>query len=161
MNVKRLRILRGFLPRLEAGFNIPERAKAGEEPAGHVRRPGHGFVTEVTSGGGIMDGTGRMGGFASNQALRRVRDGTLKSAAQDRICDAWGFSSQTVPFWKGPSGPYAWLRPDNRFVLADLDGWVCPMLLDAVWQPESETAQEEPRAGRPTPIPPLVSFCEA
>ena len=92
-----------------------------------------------------MDGTGRMGGFAWNQALKkRVRDGTLRSAAQDRISAAWGFSSRTVPFWKGPSGPFAWVRPDSRFVLADLDGWGCPVLLDAVWRPENETAQEEP-----------------
>ena len=139
---KPLRILRGFLHRLEAGFNTPSRVKTGEGTGSHVTRPGHGFVTEITSGGGIVDGTGRMGGFAWNQALRRMRDGTLRSAAQDRICDAWGFSSRTAPFWRGPSGPFAWVRPDNRFVLADLDGWGCPVLLDAVWRPENETAQE-------------------
>ncbi len=144
MRVKPLRILRGFLHRLEAGFNTPRRVKAGEGTASHVTRPGHGFVTEITSGGGIVDGTGRMGDFAWNQAVRRVRDGTLKSAAQDRICDAWGFSPWTVPFWSGPSGPFAWVRPDSRFVLADLDGRGCRVLLDAVWRPENETSQEEP-----------------
>ena len=144
MRVKPLRILRGFLHRLEVGFNTPRRVKAGEGEASHVTRPGHGFVTEITSGDGIVDGTGRMGDFAWNQAVRRVRDGTLRSAAQDRICNAWGFSSQTVPFWSGPSGPFAWVRPDSRFVLADLDGWGCPVLLDAVWRPENETAQEKP-----------------
>ena len=138
-----LRILRGFLHRLEAGFTVPRRVMAGQEPASHVTRPGHGFVTEITSSDGIVDGTGRIGGFAWNQVLRRVRDGTLKSAAQDRICDAWGFSARTVPFWKGPSGPFAWVRTDGRFVLADLDGWGCPVLLDAVWRAENETAQEE------------------
>ena len=143
MRVKPLRILRGFLHRLEAGYNTPCRVKAGEGTACHVTRPGHGFVTEITSGDGIVDGTGRMGDLAWNQALRRVRDGTLRSAAQDRICNAWGFSLRTVPFWRGPSGPFAWVRPDSRFVLADLDGWGCPVLLDAVWRPEDETAQEE------------------
>ena len=143
MRVKPLRILRGFLHRLEAGFNTPSRVKAGEGTASHVTRPGHGFVTVITSGGGIVEGTGRMGGFAWNQALKRVRDGTLRSAAQDRICDAWGFSSRPAPFWGGPSGPFAWVRPDNRFVLADRDGWGCPVLLDAVWRPENKTAQEE------------------
>ena len=144
MKVKPLRILRGFLHRLKAGFNTPERVKAGEEAAGHVTRRGHGFVTQITSGGGIVDGTGRMGDLAWNQALRRVRDGTLRIPVQRRISDAWGFSLRTLPFWKGPSGPYAWLTPDNRFVLADLDGWGCPVLLDAVWRPENNTAQEEP-----------------
>ena len=145
MQVKPLRILRGFLHRLKAGFNRPRRAKAGEEMARHVTRPGHGFVTEITSGDGIVDGTGRMGDFAWNQALRRVRDGTLRGVAQDRICKAWGFSwPAMVPFWRGPSGPFAWLRPDSRFVLADDDGWGCPVLLNAVWRPENETAQGEP-----------------
>ena len=143
MKVKPLRILRGFLHRLEAGFNTPGHVTAGEGTARHVTRPGHGFVTEITSGDGIVDGTGRMGGFAWNQALRRVRDETLKAPAQDRICDARGFSSQTVPFWSGPSGPFAWVRPDNRFVLADLDGWGCPVLLDAVWRPENETPRRK------------------
>ena len=143
MKVKPLRILRGFLHRLETGFNTPRHVKAGEGTAHHVTRPGHGFVTEITSGGGIVGGTGRMGGFAWNQALRRVRDGTLRCAAQDRICDAWGFSSRTVPFWRGPSGPFAWVRPDSRFVLADLDGWGCPVLLDAVWRPENETPRRK------------------
>ena len=78
MKVKPLRILRGFLHRLDAGFNTPERVRAGGEMAGHVTRPGHGFVTQITSGGGIVDGTGRMGGLAWNQALRRLRDGTLR-----------------------------------------------------------------------------------
>ena len=144
MRIRPLRVLRGFLHRLEAGFNVPRRVNAGEDGANHVSRPGHGFVTEITSADGIVDGTGQMGGFAWNPALRRVRDGTLKSAVQDRICHAWGFSSRTAPFWKGPSGPFAWVRPDGRFVLADLDGWGCPVLLDAVWRPEIETTQEEP-----------------
>ena len=143
MNVKPLRILRGFLHRLEAGFNVPHRVEAGEDTASHVTRPGHGFVTEINSGSGIVDGTGRMGGFAWNQTLKRVRDGTLKSAAADRICDAWGFSPRTVPFWKGPSGPFAWVRPDNRFVLADFDGWGCPVLLDAVWRSKNGTAEAD------------------
>ena len=144
MGVKPLRILRGFLHRLDAGFNTPCRVRAGEGTASHVTRPGHGFVTEITSGGGMVDGTGRMGDLAWNQAVRRVRDGTLRSAVQDRICKAWGFSMGNVPFWRGSSGPFAWVRPDSRFVLADLDGWGCPVLLDAVWRPENETAQEEP-----------------
>lgn len=144
MRVKPLRILRGFLHRSEAGFSAPRRVKAGEGTASHVTQPGHGFVTEITSGDGIVDGTGRMGDFAWRQAVRRVRDGTLKSAAQDRICNAWGFSSQNVPFWSGPSGPFAWIRPDSRFVLADLDGWGCPVLLEAVWRPDNGTAGEEP-----------------
>ena len=143
MEVKPLRILRGFLHRLEAGFNTPRRVKAGEATAIRVTRPGHGFVAVVTSGDGIVDGTGRMGDFAWNQALRRVRNGTLKIAAQKRICNVWGFSSRTVPFWQGSSGPFAWVRPDRRFVLADCDGWGCPVLLDAVWRPEDEPAQEE------------------
>ena len=144
MRVKPLRILRGFLHRLEAGFNAPRRVKAGEGTASSVTRPGYGFVTQITSGGGIVDGTGRMGDLAWNPAVRRVRDGTLRSAAQDRICNAWGFSSRTLPFWSGPSGPFAWVRPDSRFVLADLDGWGCPVLLDAVWRPEKEIPQKEP-----------------
>lgn len=140
MKVKPLRILRGFLHRLEAGFNAPRRVRAGEGTASRVTRPGHGFVTEITSGDGIVDGTGRMGDFAWKPALRRVQNGTLKIAAQKRISNAWGFSSRTVPFWKGSSGPFAWVRPDSRFVLADLDGWGCPVLLDAVWRPENEPA---------------------
>ena len=144
MRVKPLRVLRGFLHRFEAGFNTPRRVKAGGGTASQVARPGHGFVTEITSGGGIVDGTGRMGDFAWNKAVRRVRDGTLKSAAQDRICDAWGFSRRTLPFWSGPSGPFAWVRPDSRFVLAELDGRGCPVLLDAVWRLENETSQGQP-----------------
>ena len=150
MKARPLRILRGFLYRLEAGFNTPRRVRAGDEGARHVTRPGHGFVTEITSGDGILDGTGvdgtgRMRDFAWDQALRRVRDGSLRSAAQDRICDAWGFSLRTaLPFWTGASGPFAWVRPDSRFVLADPDGSGCPVLLTAVWRPEKETAQEEP-----------------
>ena len=144
IRVKPLRILRGFLHRLEAGFNTPRRVKAGEGTASRVTRPGHGFVTEITSGHGIVHGTGRMGDFAWNQAVRR-RDGTLRIAAQGRISNAWGFSMGNVSFWSGSSGPFAWVRQDSRFVLADLDGWGCPVLLDAVWRPEDETAHEEPR----------------
>ena len=140
MKVKPLRILRGFLHRLEASVNTPGRVNAGEGTASHVTPPGYGFVTQITSGGGIVDGTGRMGGFAWNEALRRVRDGGLTKAAQRRICDVWGFSLRIAPFSIGRSGPHAWVRPDSRFVLADLDGWGCPVLLDAVWRPE--TAQE-------------------
>ena len=143
MRIKPLKILRGFLHRLEAGFGTPRRVKAGDERASRVTRPGHGFVTLITSMDGIVDGTGRMGGFAWKQPLRRVRDGNLKIAAQHRICAAWGFSLRNKPFWTGPSGPYAWVRRDSRFVLADLDGWGCPVLMDAVWRPESETAQDE------------------
>ena len=134
LQLRPLRILRGFLYRLQAGFNIPCRVEAGEGTARWVKRPGHGFVVDITSGGGVVDGTGRLGGFAWHQSLRRLRDGTLTCAAQDRICCAWGLTSASLPFWRGPSGPFAWLTPDNRFVLADLAGWGCPVLLDAVWR---------------------------
>ena len=113
---------------------VPCRVEAGEGTARWVKRPGHGFVVDITSGGGVVDGTGRLGGFAWHQSLRRLRDGTLTCAAQDRICCEWGPTSASLPFWRGPSGPFAWLTPDNRFVLADLDGWGCPVLLDAVWR---------------------------
>ena len=139
MNVRPLRILRGFLQRLDAGYGRPQRVNASQETASHVKRPGHGFVTVVTAGGGILDGTGTMGGFAWNDALRR-KDGTLKATVQDRICAAWGLTSNGPAFWNGPSGPFAWTRPDGRFVLANTDGWGCPVLLDAVWHSNEEAS---------------------
>ena len=133
MNVRPLRVLRGFLQRLDAGYGTPQRVESGRETASHVKRAGHGFVTTVTAGGGIFDGTGRMGGFGWKDSLRRS-DGTLRTAVQYRICTAWGLTSNGGAFWKGPSGPTTWTRPDGRFVFADNDGWGCPVLLDAVWR---------------------------
>ena len=132
MRTRPLRILRGFLHRLDAGFNTPEGVEAGQETASHVARPGHGLVTVVTSGGGIVDGTGRVGGFAWKNALRR-QDGSLRLSAKNRIYRCWGLTSESTPFWDGPSGPFAWLTPNDRFVLADLDGWGCRVLVDAMW----------------------------
>ena len=107
MKVKPLRILRGFLHRLDAGFNTFRRVNAGEGTASHVKRPGHGFVTEITSGDGILDGTGRMGGFAWNQALTCiVREG--RESVTDGACLTASGASRTrrrtrQEAWSGPS----------------------------------------------------------
>ena len=134
MNIKPLRILRGFLQRLEAGYATPHRVNAGEQTASQVKRAGHGFVTNICAYGEILNGTGRLGDFAWSNAVLRKHDKGLRAPAQDRIRATWGLTSNGGPFWNGPSGPFAWTRPDGRFVLADNDGWGCPLLLDAVWR---------------------------
>ena len=145
LKIKPLRILRGFLQRLDAGYSAPQRINAGEQPAIHVKRRGHGFMTNICDHGGILDGTPRMGGFAWNSALRRKHDNALKSPVLDCIWATWGVTSNGRAFWKGPSGPFAWTRPDGRFVLADMDGWGCPVLLDAIWRNEENTSDQNER----------------
>ena len=142
LNIKPLRILRGFLQRLEAGYSAPQRVNAGEQAAIHVKRAGHGFMTNICDDGGILDGTGMMGEFPWNSALRRKHDNALRAPAQDRIWATWGVTSNGGPFWKGASGPFAWTRPDGRFVLADTDGWGCPVLLDAIWREEADRSEQ-------------------
>ena len=73
MTPRPLRILRGFLHRLDSGFHAPVRVTGGEQPAPNVTRPGHGLVTLVTSPQGVIDASGEIGNFAWNEGLRRKR----------------------------------------------------------------------------------------
>ena len=139
MTPRPLQILRGFLHRLDSGFHAPVRVTSGDQPAPHVTRPGHGLVTLVTSPQGVIDASGEIGNFNWNGALRRKRGTGFTNKSRDRIYHGWGWATLSNALLRGPSGPYAWLRPDGRFVLADTDGQGCPVLLDAVWRPESET----------------------
>ena len=129
-----LRMLRGFLHRLDAGFNAPTRAEAGQGTVRHVKRPGYGLLTVITSVAGSSGRTGWLNELPWIPSVRRARDGWVRRAPLDRICAAWGLASNGSPFWKGSSGPHAWLRPDGRFILADTDGWGSPVLLDAIWR---------------------------
>ena len=138
MTPRPLRILRGFLHRLDGGFHAPVRVTGGEQPAPNVRRPGHGLVTLVTSPQGVIDASGEIGDFAWNEGLRRKRGTGFTRSSLDRIYHGWGWATLSNALLSRPSGPYAWLRPDGRFVLADTDGGGCPVLLDAVWRPASE-----------------------
>ena len=93
----------------------------------------------MTSPQGVIDASGEIGNFAWNEGLRRKRGTGFKNSSRDRIYHGWGWTTLSNALLSRPSGPYAWLRPDGRFVLADTDGGGCPVLLDAVWRPASET----------------------
>ena len=71
MTPRPLRILRGFLHRLDSGFHAPVRVIGGDQPAPDVTRPGHGLVTLTTTPEGVIDASGEIGNFAWNQELRR------------------------------------------------------------------------------------------
>ena len=140
MKVSPLRMLRGFLYRLDRGIAKPQ---TDQQVWRHVKRPGHGVVYNLNETDGLVDGTGCFGDLPWKLQARRMHRGGLKCAVQDQICRTWGWSMGNCSFWDGPSGPYLWERPDGRFIAADHDAGGDPTLIDLVWRPND--ASQRPR----------------
>ena len=138
MRIKPLRVLRGFLYRLEQGVAEPEtNARIWQ----HVSRPGHGVVYNLHSSNGRATGSGYFGGLGWKPQALRKRDKGMSCAAQDTVCRIWGWDGGNTGFWDGPSGPYLWERADGRFVTADHDAWGDPTLIDLVWRTSDQRTE--------------------
>ena len=127
-----LRVLRGFLYRLERGMAKPE-----TDPNNwlHVKRPGHAVVYNVHRWNGLVGEPDCIGNLPwKPHALRK--SGGMTAGSLDTVYKTWGGAGNNTGFYDGPSGPYLWERPDGRFITADNDAWGDPALIDLVWRTE-------------------------
>ncbi len=131
MRIRPLRVLRGFLYRLDKGIAKPETDAAVWKD---VDRPGHGVVYNLHSSNGLVNGSGYFGDLPWKAHAFRKRGKGMTCAVQHKISSTWGWSTNNNSFWDGPSGPYLWERPDGRFIAADRDAWGDPALIDLVWR---------------------------
>ena len=89
MNINPLRVLRGFLYRLDRGIAKPQ---TDDRVWQYVKRPGQGVVYNLHESDGLVDGTGCFGDLPWKLHARRMRGEGLKCAAQDQICSTWGWT---------------------------------------------------------------------
>lgn len=148
LQVRSLQVLRGFLYRVSIGRMPSVTVTAGEEDAQRVRTKGTlEYCGEITSFsnppelGVIYKMIGPEHGYRWRRDLFR-RDGTLSVGAVRRVSSLW---SPMTTFWRGSSGPHVWRQKNGRYLLADTDGWGCPVFETAVVRtvPRPGPASEE------------------
>ena len=142
--IRPLRMLRGFLYRLERGIAFPDEKRDPEHYV-YVSRPGRGVVYNLSTPSTVGDPKS-VDNLPWRPETLRKRDPTPTTVSYDRLYWTWGWSGCNE-FWEGPSGPYLWQRPDGRFITADQDAWGDPALIDLVWRPEEPPPDTAGSAG--------------